>query len=460
MILRHADWDPDVMPCMDLTEQDVENMADNLVKFHQEFNSCFGRVEHQRLGLAYFSGLLSNSKAKSIEPIALEFLGEKSVRSQQRFMKTYQWDLEAMENSHLALLSKSVACPNGMINTDSSEFLKRGKESVGVHRQYCGEAGKTDNCQSGVFVGYSSKKGYGLLTSQLYMPEIWFSGEYDERRQFNLVPSDLEFQTKPQIALGLIKRIADTGLFPAKWIGCDATFGSDSNFLKSLPSEMYYFAGIRSNTKVFLEKPEVGLPPYKGRGPRPKKIKLLAGQPELQAVSKIAQAEDAQWIPVVLAEGAKGPIVAEVIALRVYLSKKGLPEENSCWLFIRRSQDGQMKYAISNAPEDIPFSDLCEASSMRWPIEQCFEEGKSHLGMGDYEHRSWPAWHRHMTYVFLGLHFLLRLRLVNKKKPCVDTTPSTEIDSCGIAAGISEHKSSLKHRPLSYKKKFCGLSMS
>lgn len=460
MILRHADWNPDVMPCMDLTEQDVENMAGNLVKFHQEFHSCFGRVEHQRLGLAYFSGLLSNSKAKSIEPIALEFLGQQSIRSQQRFMKTYCWDLEAMENRHLTLLSEPISCPNGMINTDSSEFLKKGKESVGVHRQYCGEAGKTDNCQSGVFVGYSSKKGYGLLTSQLYMPEIWFSEEYDERRQFNLVPADLEFQTKPQIALGLIKKIADTGLFPAKWIGCDATFGSDSNFLKSLPPEMYYFAGIRSNTKVFLEKPEVGLPPYKGRGPRPKKIKLLAGQPEPQAVSKITQAEDTQWTPVILAEGAKGPIIAEVMVLRVYLSRKGLPEKNACWLFIRRNQDGQIKYAISNAPEDIPFTDLCEASTMRWPIEQCFEEGKSHLGMGDYEHRSWPAWHRHMTYVFLGLHFLLRLRLDNKKKPCVDTTSSTEINSRSVAVGVSEDKRCIRNRPLSYKKKFCGLPMS
>jgi len=113
-----------------------------------------------------------------------------------------------MENRHLTLLSESVSCPSGMINTDSSEFLKKGKESVGVLRQYCGEAGKTDNCQSGVFVGYSSKKGYGLLTSQLYMLKTWFSKEYDERRQFNLVPADLEFQTKPQIALALINKIA------------------------------------------------------------------------------------------------------------------------------------------------------------------------------------------------------------------------------------------------------------
>lgn len=460
MILRHADWNPDVIPCMDLTEQDVENMAENLVRFHQEFHGCFGRAEHQRLGLAYFSGLLSNSKTKSIEPIALEFLGEQSVRSQQRFMKTYRWDLEAMENRHLTLLSQSISCPNGMINTDSSEFLKKGKESVGVQRQYCGEAGKTDNCQSGVFVGYSSKKGYGLLTSQLYMPETWFSKEYDERRQFNLVPSDLEFQTKPQIALALIQKISGIGLFPAKWIGCDATFGSDRDFLQSLPQGMHYFAGIRSNAKVFLEKPEVGLPPYKGRGPRPTKIKILAGQPEPLTVAHIAKAEDRRWTSVILAEGAKGPIVAEVVALRIYLSKDNLPEDNACWLFIRRTQDGQIKYAISNAPEDIPFKDLCEASTMRWPIEQCFEEGKSHLGMRDYEHRSWPAWHRHMMYVFLGLHFLLRLRLDNKKKPCTDTPSSTEVDRSGIASGINKHKKCIENRSLSYKKKLCGLSIT
>ena len=460
MLLRHADWNPDVMPCMDLTEQDIEEMADELVKFHQEFHSCFGRTEHWRLGLAYLSGLLSNSKAKSIEPIALEFLGQKSVRSQQRFMKTYRWDLEAMENRHLTMLSESISCPNGMINTDSSEFLKKGKESVGVARQYCGEAGKTDNCQSGVFVGYSSKKGYGLLTSQLYMPKNWFSEKYDERRELNLVPFDLEFQTKPQIALSLINKTVGTGLFPAKWIGCDATFGSDINFLNSLPQQMYYFAGIRSNTQVFLEKPEVGLPPYKGRGPRPKKAKILQGQPKPQTVSKIAQSENIQWAPVILAEGAKGPIIAEVVALRVYLSRDGLPEDNACWLFIRRSRDGQIKYAISNAPEDIPFSELCEASTMRWPIEQCFEEGKSHLGMGDYEHRSWPAWHRHMIYVFLGLHFLLRLRLNNKKKSCVNPTSSTEIDSCNITAGINQHKRDVTNRPLSHEEKFRGSSVS
>ena len=118
-----------------------------------------------------------------------------------------------------------------------------------------------------------------------------------------------------------------------------------------------------------------------------------------------------------MAEGSKGPIIAKVARIRVYLSRDGLPEEQPLWLFIRRNSDGQQKYALSNAPEDIPFSELCTASTMRWPIEQCFKEGKDQIGMDHYEHRSWPAWHRHMIYVFLALHFLLRLRIRFKKKP-------------------------------------------
>jgi SRSO17 transposase len=85
-----------------------------------------------------------------------------------------------------------------------------------------------------------------------------------------------------------------------------------------------------------------------------------------------------------------------------------------------------MKYSISNAPNDIPMAELVKASTMRWPIEQCFHEGKDQVGMDYYEHRSWPAWHRHMVYVFLALHFLLRMRLRFKKKPSVDATFGSE----------------------------------
>ncbi len=436
MILRHAGWNPDIVPCMKLTEADVKLTAEELVQFHDQFHGCFGRKEQRRLSLAYISGLLSNKETKSIEPIALEFLDQTSVRPLQQFMKGQRWDHEAMEMRHQTLLSQSICSPEGMVTVDSSEFAKKGKESVGVARQYCGALGKVDNCQSGVFVGYSSEKGYGLLTGRLYMPESWFSKEQEDRCKFNLVPEDIAFQTKPQIASDLIDKIDKTNLFPAKWIGCDATFGSDWEFLESLPQGKYYFAGIRSNAQVFLHKPTVGLPPYQGHGPRPSKPILIKGK--THTVGEIAKSKRRIWSKVVLAEGAKGPILADVACLRVYPSRDGLPQKDSVWLILRRTTDGQIKYAFSNAPKDTPLSELYKAATMRWPIEQCFQDGKSQVGMDQYEHRSWPAWHRHMIYVFLALHFLFRLRIQFKKNSGPDTAASADTP-CGSVAAQNSH---------------------
>lgn len=458
MILRHAGWNPDIAPWMKLTETDVELIAKELVEFHQHFQDCFGRKEQRRLGLAYISGLLSNKEAKSVEPIALAFLDANSVRPLQQFMKSHKWDHEAMQRSHQSLLAQAISSPEGMITVDSSEFAKKGKESVGVARQYCGSLGKVDNCQSGVFVGYSSDKGYGLLTGRLYMPESWFTQEQEERRTFNLVPEDIVFQTKPHIAGELIDKIDKTNLFPAKWIGCDATFGSDWEFLEALPNGKYYFAGIRSNAQVFLCKPTVSLPPYQGHGRRPSKERVMKGK--TNTVGSIAKSKKCSWSTVVLAEGAKGPIIADVACLRVYPSHNGFPRESAVWLFLRRTADGQIKYAFSNAPEDTPPSELCKAAIMRWPIEQCFQDGKSQVGMDHYEHRSWPAWHRHMIYVFLSLHFLLRLRIRFKKNSGVDLAASADTGCGCVASQNTDDRSCTGNRQISYKEKLCCLSLT
>ena len=437
VILEHCQWHPQLVAEIGIDEKDIKTMAQELVDFHKQFHECFGRIEHQRLGLAYISGLMSNAKAKSAEPIALEFLDKKSVRSMQQFMKTYRWDHEAMQITHQSMLASMISQPDGMITVDPCEFVKKGKESVGVARQYCGTIGKVENCQSGVFAGYSSLKGYGLLTCRLYMPESWFTQDQEQRRKANLVPEDLVFETKQQIALKLIDRVTSSGLFQAKWIGADAAFGSDIDFLNALPNHLYYFASVRSDAKIFTKKPKIGLPAYKGRGRRPRKVKVLPGQPKAKRVSDIARSKPLRWKSVIVAEGAKGPIVAEVARIRVYLSRDGLPVGDQVWLFLRKNVDGKIKYAISNAPKQISFSELIKASTMRWPIEQCFQEGKDQVGMDYYEHRSWPAWHRHMTYVFLALHFLLRLRLKFKKNTFAHSTFSSHVVGDGTSHEIT-----------------------
>jgi len=263
-----------------------------------------------------------------------------------------------------------------------------------------------------VFIGYAGEKGHGLIDSQLYMPELWFQNDHKELCKKNLVPDALTFRTKNRIASDLINTLHHR--FPARWIGCDASFGSDINFLNSLPGTLSYFADIKSNSKVFLEKPEVGIPPYSGRGKQPAKLKVLSGHQPV-SVSKLEKSDKIKWTAVNLGEGSKGPLLAHVACLRVYPSRNGLPQHKPVWLIIRKRTDNQTRYAFSNAAETTTIAELCYASCLRWSIERCFQEGKMHLGMDHYEHRSWPAWHRHMLYVMLAQHFLFRIRQSLKK---------------------------------------------
>jgi len=449
MILRHTGWHPDLVPGMTLTEAEIAGLADELVQFHAQFHACFGRIEHRRLGLAYLSGLLSTQAAKSVEPIALAFLDADAVRPLQRFLKSYGWDDAAMAATHQALLAETLAAPDAMLTVDSCEFPKKGTESVGVARQYCGARGKVDTCQSGVFVGYTSAQGYGLVTSRLYLPARWFADDHAQRRKDTWVPTGLAFQTKPQIAQVLLAQIAQTQQFPAAWLGCDAVFGSDWAFLDAVPPGMAYFASVRANTPVFRTPPRVHVPRYRGRGRKPTTPRVTRGR--VQTVAALAQSPACAWTPVVLAEGAKGPIRAEVACLRVTPAVGGLPRATPVWLFLRRLEDGQIKYAFSNAPAATPLAALCRAATLRWPIEQCFQDGKSQVGMDHYEHRSWPAWHRHMLYVFLALHFLLRLRHQFKKNAGLDAAAGAPPPSGGVAVQGLDARACAGPRALPYE---------
>ena len=418
MILRTAEWNPNLMPPMELTEADIRRVGEELKVFHEQFSGYYGRIEQHHLGLTYLAGLLSTVERKTAEGITLRFLGEKSVRYVQNHFSSYLWDHEGMLVEYQGALGRLISAEDelqGMWNIDSSEIRKKGKESVGVARQYCGSLGKVENCQSGVYLGYASDRGYGLVSSRLYMPQVWFSDEYGERRKKCRVPQELEFATKVQIGLELIKKAEGAKCFSARWVGCDATFGSSYEFLDAIGKGFYYFANVKSDQQVWLERPEVGVPEWSGKGPRPTGERVLKKDDRPITVAEIAGSAWLKWELVKLSEGAKGPIVTEVACIRVIESRAGLPGKE-CWLFMRKYPNGQIKYAMSNAPADTPFNTLTRVSTMRWSLEQCFQEAKSELGMDHYEHRSWPGWNRHMLYVFLAQLFLLKLRLKYKKK--------------------------------------------
>jgi SRSO17 transposase len=421
MTCSSGNWDVTSLPPFDLKEEDIELLGDEFKQFHSLFSPAYQRVEQEELSVCYLQGLMSPLDRKSMEPIAIHLMDTHRVRSMQHFMSTGRWDTEALSQTHQEESSETLSCDEGVLNVDSSEFIKKGNHSVGVARQWCGRLGKVENCQSGVFLGYTSSKGYCFIGRRLYLPEVWFSDEYKDRWEKCKIPDGTEFQTKNKIALDLISESQKSGLFPAKWITCDSFFGRDSDFLDQLPKALYYFAEVPCDTKVFKERPQCEVPQYCGRGRKPtrKTCKLAP-----VSVSRLVKDLSLHWKQKVLAEGTKGPLVAQVTRLRVITSRDGLPGKE-CWLFIRKTvETGEIKYFVSNAPVDISFEQMCQVCILRWPIEQCFQEGKSHLGMSHYEHRSWEAWHRHMTFVFIAQLFLIRIRHKFKKNSNPDSTSS------------------------------------
>jgi SRSO17 transposase len=369
------------------------------VGFHELFHDCFLRSQQRLLGLGYLRGLVSDVVRKNVESIALAFGGEKKVRSMQNFLSRYVWDDVKMLGRAQSLLHQTIGEREGMWCVDSTEFLKKGKESVGVAWQYCGARGKAENCQCGVFSSFTSSVGYGLLQGRLYLPQLWFGPEYQQRREACHVPAELEFATKIEIALQLLKRQIEGGIFHAQWVGCDSFFGVDSAFRDELAAMgKTYLAAIKPKSKVWIGK----------RG---------------LTVAELAHEPSIRWHRVILAEGAKGPIVADVARMRVWDNRDDRPGVKQ-WLILRRLDDGQLKYYLSNASARVAQSTLWRALVRRWPIEQCFEDGKKHLGMDHYENRTWAGWHRHMLYVMVAMLFLLRLRLRFKKNSDADAASS------------------------------------
>jgi SRSO17 transposase len=410
MMMQTPDWSPTILEEAGITEQMVMNLGDELAQFLDPFWAAINYASQVVYAGMFVKGYMSDLEYKSAEPIALRY--GVSVRGAQRFLKDGAWDTEMMEGIYQAKLSAAISDKNAMITTDECGNPKKGVHSVGVARQYCGATGKTDNCQVGVFVGYTSPKGYGLIDRELYIPEKWFGDDYTKRREDCEIPEDIVFATKPQIASEMLEKVVSSGLFPARWVGVDSIYGSNKEFLASIPKDYWYFADIHSNTLVFSEMPTMAVPPYSGKGRR-----NLKPKPSIApvTVSQIANDVSIPWNKVILGEGSKGPIIAHEKCLRVVTCDGNTPGE-AIWLYIRRLEDGSYKFSFSNAPWNTSLHTIREAALLRWPIEQCFEECKNELGLDHYEARSWNAWYRHSLLVFVAHLFLTTLRLKYKKK--------------------------------------------
>ena len=387
-----------------------------LQDYVSRYRSCFIRSQQIKYFEAIEKGLLSNLDRKSIEPIALSFLGEKEVRgAQQFFTRSKGWD-EALRNCYKEQLANQLTGTDGFLSVDESDFVKKGKDSTGVSRQYCGRLGKRENCQAGVFLSYATEKGAGLVDASLYLPKKWFDEDHKEKRKKCQIPEETTFKTKNEMAKKMIDDVLKSNLFSIQCIGCDASFGSGHTFLDSLPESMCYFASVRENEYIFREMPQVVIPEnVSGKGRRFKHPRSIE-QP--MAIKAIVNDETVPWVKRAIAEGAKGPVIAEIKCTRCVSCRKEnrlFVPKSEIWVYIRKHEDGTIKYFLSNMPCDTSISELDRLATARWSIEQCFQECKSYLGMAHYETRSYQAWHRHMLFVMIAQLFVTILRGFLKK---------------------------------------------
>lgn len=415
---RQSDFQYSI-PEFNLGQSEIDDFMNELKGFHEQFADCFLRSESREHFFRYMAGQFSELERKSIEPIAFSVEGGQ-VRAMQRFISDAPWDEDNIMIKYRNMVKDDLGHPSGAIIFDETGFVKKGKDSIGVSKQYCGTIGKVDNCQVGVFASYASPYGYALIDKRLYIPQEWFAPEYEERREKCKLPEDIAFKTKPQLAVDMLQEIAGQQTLPFRYILADSVYGNSPEFIEAADSliDVTYMVQMPENTLCWLQQPVVIKKSYTYKGKkRTKKILSDESKKPVSFKNIAAGIHQTFWYRRKVSEGTKGPIEYEFTKRRVVIARDGLPEK-TVWLLIRRSIGPNPHYSfyVSNAPSSIRLKTLVWLSGLRWAIEQCFEEAKTELGMDQYEVRKFPGWHHHILTCMLAHFFLWHTKIRLGKK--------------------------------------------
>jgi SRSO17 transposase len=364
------------------TSAQVQDWAEELSVVAERIGQHFPRSEPRQRALGYVRGLLSDVERKNAWQLA-ELLGEPTPDGVQHLLARAEWDAEAIRDELIRYVSDTLGHPDGVLVVDETGFLKKGTKSVGVARQYSGTAGRIENCQIGVFLGYATPRGRALLDRALYLPKEWT----DDRKRCREagVPRDVRFATKLVLARRLIERALTAGV-AARWVTADSIYGSDYTFRKALEERgLGYVVGVRTDFMA-----AIGLRQYRAKT-------LLAGVPATA------------WHRLSCGVGSKGPRLYDWAVTRTNSLE---PQKYSRWLLIRRSvsEPTEVAYFACGGPPETTLEDLVRIAGVRWSIEECFELAKGDCGLDEYEVRSWTGWHRHTVLSLFALAVVAVIR--------------------------------------------------
>ena len=363
---------------MAATDEAVD-WAGGLDALAEQIAQRFCRIKSRRRVRAYLGGLLAPVERKNGWQLA-ENAGDRTPDGVQDFLARMRWDADQVRDDLRAYVVAQLGDADAVLVLDETGFVKKGTKSVGVQRQYSGTAGRIENCQIGVFLGYASRHGHALIDRALYLPEVWANDA--ARRSAAGVPAETAFATKPQLGRQMLTR-AFAAEVPCRWVTGDSVYGADYALRRSIERNgRGYVLAVTSRQRLGFKT----------------------------VADWLEDVPSGAWQRLSAGEGAKGPRLYDWVHLPC-----GWLEAPEGWqkgLLIRRklAQPGAFTFYLTLAPEAAGLSDLVRVAGMRWTIEACFEAAKGEVGLDQYEVRSWTGWHRHITLAMLAHAYLAALR--------------------------------------------------
>ena len=374
----------------------LRSWTEELEAVGDRLSDHFARSEVRQRAQDYLRGLLSEAERKNSWQLA-EVAGNSTPYGIQHLRGRANWDAEAVRDELREYVLEHLAEQESSLVVDETGFIKKGDKSVGVKRQYTGTVGKRENCQVGVFLAYTSRRGQAFIDRQLYLPEEW--AHHEERRQRAGVPGEVGMRTKPEMAQEMLQRALEAGV-KASWVVADSVYG-DSRRLGMFLEERKqpYVLALSGKAHVWS-------------GFRQHRVSTLLDaltEGELPSAQEEEAEEEGGWKRLSAGEGSKGPRLYDWLRLPL---NPPLQEGFERWLLVRRSMEDPEEisaYTVFCA-HNTTLEALAKAAGSRWRVEIGFEEAKGEVGLAHYELRSWDGWYRHITLSLFAHAFLASIR--------------------------------------------------
>jgi SRSO17 transposase len=336
----------------------------------------FARVEPRRTARSFLLGLLSGVERKNCWSLA-EQAGLSDPQPMQRLLREAAWDADAVRDDVRDLVVEHLGADGAVLVVDETGFLKKGRRSVAVQRQYTGTAGRIENAQVAVFLAYACPTGRALLDRRVYLPASWCQDP--ERRRMAGVPEQVGFATKPRLALQMIEQ-AHAAAVPAAFVAGDEVYGNDPAFRTGIEAlGLGYVLAVACGHRVTVHgRIRRRLDQIAADLPRSAWQRYSAG-----VGSKGPRYYDWAWID---AETDAG--VGHSVLIRCNITT------------------GELAFYRCYSPKPTTLAALVKVAGTRWMVEECFQSAKGQVGLDHYQVRGWTPWHRHITLAMLALAFL------------------------------------------------------